>query len=221
MAKSHWHGALHSAHKRCTRSHVSWQKGGGKRELVAAPWTSSRRCSHVLRLKVHTQRLLRACLLGSKRKLPSPACQIRLGLLSVVCCPRACSSLAPWTSVIRVLCQVLEPTAFLVHPVLAAIAEDAVAAHSSVTDGTWKLAWTLQEVQAHTTNHDLCLSCIQSFLLHCFFPSQEPPDTSLERFRDGNKVIGIEVLPVDPRVEVTWQGFKHNDEEQRAEYQTL
>ena len=36
------------------------------------------------------------------------------------------------------------------HPVLAADA-DAVAAHSSVTDGAWKLAWTLQEVQAHTT----------------------------------------------------------------------
>ena len=33
----------------------------------------------------------------------------------------------------RVLCQALEPTAFLVHPVLAVIA-DAVAAHSSATD---------------------------------------------------------------------------------------
>ena len=51
----------------------------------------------------------------------------------------ACSSLAPSTSVIRVLCQVLEPTAVFMHPVLAAIAEDAVAAHSSATDGTWKL----------------------------------------------------------------------------------
>ena len=30
-------------------------------------------------------RLLRACLLGSKRKLPLPVCQARLGLLSVVC----------------------------------------------------------------------------------------------------------------------------------------
>ena len=43
------------------------------------------------------------------------------------------------TSVIRVLFQALEPTAFHVHPVLAAIAEDAVAAHSSDTDSTWKL----------------------------------------------------------------------------------
>ena len=42
-------------------------------------------------------------------------------------------------AVVRVLCQALELTAFLVHPVLAAIAEDAVAAHSSVTDGAWKL----------------------------------------------------------------------------------
>ena len=45
----------------------------------------------------------------------------------------ACSSWAPCTSVVRVLCQAHEPTAFLVHPVLAAIAEDAVAAHSSMT----------------------------------------------------------------------------------------
>ena len=51
-----------------------------------------------------------------------------------------CSSLAPCTSVVRVLFQALEPTAFLVHPVLAAIAEDAVAAHSSATGGVWKLA---------------------------------------------------------------------------------
>ena len=27
MAKSHWHGALRSAHKSCTHSHVSWKKG--------------------------------------------------------------------------------------------------------------------------------------------------------------------------------------------------
>ena len=39
-AKSHWHGALHSAHNSCTHGHVSWKRGGGKKELVAAPWTS-------------------------------------------------------------------------------------------------------------------------------------------------------------------------------------
>ena len=106
-------------------------------------------------------------------------------------------SLGPFS---RVFFQALEPTAFLVHPVLAANAEDAVAAHSSATDCAWKLACTLQEVQSHTADHDLCLSCIysQSFLLHCFFPSQEPPDTFLKRFSDDNKVIGIEVLSGDP-----------------------
>ena len=97
------------------------------------------------------------------------------------------------------------------HPVLAAIAEDAVAALSNATDDMLKLAWTLQEVQTRTTNHDLCLSCIysQSFLLQCFFPSQEAPDTffeslsamitSLSHVSNDNKVIGIEVLPGDPR----------------------
>ena len=73
----------------------------------------------------------------------------------------ACSFLAPCTTVIRVLCQVLEPIAFLVHPVLQPL-QDAVAAHSSATDGAWKLTWTLQEVQACTTDHDLHLSCIYS-----------------------------------------------------------
>ena len=81
--------------------------------------TSSGRFSHVLWLKVHSHLLLRACLLGSIRTLPTQA-----GLPSVD----------------RVFCQALEPTAFLVHPVLAAIAEDVVAAHSSATDGAWKLA---------------------------------------------------------------------------------
>ena len=39
----------------------------------------------VLWLKAHNHRLLRVCLLGSKRKLPPLVCQARLGLLSVVC----------------------------------------------------------------------------------------------------------------------------------------
>ena len=76
MAKSHWYGALGFAHKSSTHGHVSWKRGGVKRELVAAPWTSSRRFSHMLWLKVHSHQLLRACLLGSKRKLPPPACFI-------------------------------------------------------------------------------------------------------------------------------------------------
>ena len=127
----------------------------------------------------------------------------------------ACSSLALRTSVIRVLCQALDPTAFLVHPVLAAIAEESVPAHSSATDSTW-------------TSSELCrrprpvpqiiifvfLALTQSFLLHCFFPNQETPDTFLEWFNDDNKVIGI-------RAELVWQGFKHNDEEQQAEYRVF
>ena len=88
MAKSHWHGALRSTHKSCTCGHMSWKRGGGKTELVATPLTSSRQFSHMLWLKVHSHWLLRPCLLSSKRKLPPPACQVRLGLPSVVCPPR-------------------------------------------------------------------------------------------------------------------------------------
>ena len=76
MAKSHWHGALGSAHNSCTHGHGSWKRGGVKRELVAAPWTSSRRFSHMLWLKVHSHLLPRACLLDNKRKLPPQACQV-------------------------------------------------------------------------------------------------------------------------------------------------
>ena len=88
MAKCHWHGALLSTHKSCRCGHVSWMRGGRKRELVGAPWTSSRRFSHLLWLKVHSYSLLKACLLGSKRKLPPPAWQVQLGLPSVVCRPK-------------------------------------------------------------------------------------------------------------------------------------
>ena len=185
MAKSRWHGALRCAHKSCTHGHVFWKRGGVKRELVADPWTSSRRFSHVLWLKVHSHLLLRACLLGSKRKLVRS--YLDFVLWSAI--QGACSSLAPCTSVGGVFCQALEPTAFLVHPVLAAIAEDAVAAHTSATDSAWKHVWTLHEVQSHTTDHDLCCSCIysQSFLLHCFFPSQEPPDTFLKWFSNDSR----------------------------------
>ena len=92
----------------------------------------------MLRLKVQSHRLLRACLLGSKAATTSSLSgPTDFPLWSAV--KRVCSALAPKT-VIRILCQALEPTAFLVHPVLAAVAEDAVAAHSSATDGAWKLA---------------------------------------------------------------------------------
>ena len=79
------------------------------------------------------------------------------------------------------------------HPVLTAFAEDAVAAHSSATDSPWELAWTLQEIQPGTTDHDLCLSCIysQPFLLHCFFPCQEPSDTFLQCHMNIDLQAGI------------------------------
>ena len=95
----------------------------------------------MLWLKVHSLLQLRACLLGSKRKLPPQACQVRPGPPSVVCHPRGIQF--PDTVYIcsqGLFFQALEPTAFLVHPVLAAIEEDAVAAHSSATDDAWKLA---------------------------------------------------------------------------------
>ena len=85
----------------------------------------------MLWLKVHSHLLLRACLLSSKRKLV----RSNLDFLLWSAIQGACSSLAPCTSVVRVFFQALEPTALLVHPVLAAIAEDAVAAHSSATGG--------------------------------------------------------------------------------------
>ena len=91
MAMSHWHGAWRSAHKSCTHGYVSWKRGGVKRELVAAPWTSFRRFSHVFWLTVHSHLLLRACLLGSKRKLPFPACQIWPGFTSMVLNNKCCT----------------------------------------------------------------------------------------------------------------------------------
>ena len=56
------------------------REGTGRTDSTSL--TSSRQ------LEVHSHRLLTACLLGSKRKLSTPACQVRLGLPCVVCCPR-------------------------------------------------------------------------------------------------------------------------------------
>ena len=200
---------------------MSWKRGGRKRELVAASWTSSRQFSHTLWLKVHSHRLLRACLLGSKRKLPPPACQVQFRL------PYSLPSKGVQFSGTVYICSQgpffkrISPLHFLCTQYIQPL-QKMLLLPTRATDTTWKLAWTLQEVQAHSTDHDLCLSYIysQSFLLHCFFPSQEPPDTFLEWFSD-NKVIGLEVLPEDPRMELVRQGFKHNDEEQRAEYRAL
>ena len=44
-----------------------------------------------------------------------------------------------------------------------------------------------------------------TFTFSPFSSIAEPPDTFLERFSDDNKVIGIEVLPGDPRAEQWWR----------------
>ena len=191
-----------------------------KRELVSAPGTS-RWFSHVLWLKAHNHRLLRAYLLGSKRKLPPPVCQARLGLLSVVC--RLRGVLFPGTvytcnqgplSSTWAHCTSYAPSAYSLCRRYCCPLQ---------CDSTWELAWSLQEIQPRTTDHDLCLSCIysQPFLLHCFFPCQEPSDTFLQWFSYDNKVVSIEVLPWDPTAELTWQCFQHNDEKQQTENRAL
>ena len=102
---------------------------------------SSRQFSHVLWSQAHNHRLQRACLLDSKRKLPPSACQAQLGLPSVVCHLRGVQfpgTVYTYNQGVRVLCQALEPTAFLGHPVLTILADDAVAAHSSAPDSAWE-----------------------------------------------------------------------------------
>ena len=172
MAKCRWYGALGSAHKSCTHGHVFWKRSGVKRELVADPWTSSRRFSHVLCWKFTATCCWEHVSYVAKGSYHLKLVRSYLDFLLESAIQGACSSLAPCASVVGVFFQALEPTAFLVYPLLAAFAEDAVAAHSSATDGAWKLGWTLQEVQSCTVDHDLCLSCIysQSFLLHRGLP---------------------------------------------------
>ena len=130
--------------------------------------------------KVHSHRLLRACLLGSKRKLPPPACQVRLGHPSAVCRPRGVQ---------------LPGTMYICNqgPLSSASAHCISCAPSACSRCRMVLLPTPVRQTAHVNSpelcrrsrpvpHDLRLSSIysQSFLLHCFFLSQEPPDTFLE-----------------------------------------
>ena len=76
MAKSHWPGALPSAHKSFTHGHSvlkeRWREartGTSSLNFFQAVFTC---CG----FKVHSHRLLRACLLGSKRKLPPATCRV-------------------------------------------------------------------------------------------------------------------------------------------------
>ena len=210
MAKSHWHGALRSTHKSCTRGHESWKKGGGKRELVAAHLTSSRQFSRVV-VKIYCHWLLRACLLGSQRKLPPPAFLVLCGLQF------------PCTVYIYNQGPLSSTWAHCISCASSACSHCRRCCCCQLQCDRWRIETRLQEVQARTTDHDLHLSCIysQSFFLHCLFQSQEPLDTFLEWFNDDNKVICIEVFPGDSRVELMRQCFKHNDEEQCAEYRTM
>ena len=57
----------------CLEREVVWRENW---ELVAAPWTSSRRFHMCCGWKF-TATCYLACLLGSKRKLPPPACQVQ------------------------------------------------------------------------------------------------------------------------------------------------
>ena len=135
----------------------------------------------MLWLKVHSHLLLRACLLGSKRKLPPQAVRSDLDFLLWSAIQGACSSPAPCTSVVRVFCQALEPTAFLVHPV-------------QPMQKMLLLPTPVQQT-AHGNSPELCRRSspvpqimifvfpaftLSPFFLHCFFPSQEPPDTFLK-----------------------------------------
>ena len=206
MAKFYWHGALRSAHKSCTHGHMSWKRGGVKRELVAAPWTSSRRFSHMLWLKVHSHLLLRVCLLGSKKKLPPPACQVQPGLPSVVCHPKSmqfpgtvyicsqgplssawalCISCAPSAcSHCRCCCCPLQCDRRCMETRL----------NSAGGPGPYCRSWS---------SSILHLLSVLSFPL-LLSKSRASCDTFLERFSDDNMVISIEVFPGDPRAELLW-----------------
>ena len=161
-----------------------WQE----ERTVATPWTYSRWFSHVLWLKVNSHWLLRACLLGNKWKLPPPACQVQLGLPSVVCPPR--SMHFPGTVYICYQGSLSGAWAHCISCASSACSHCRRCCCCPLKCDRQRMETCLNSagVQAHTTDHDLCLSCIysQSFLLHCSFPSQEPPDTFLERFSKHN-----------------------------------
>ena len=71
-------------HKLYTRPHVLKERWREERTGFSS-LNFFQAFSHMLLLKAHNHQLLRACLLGSKRKLPPPICQAGLRLLSVVC----------------------------------------------------------------------------------------------------------------------------------------
>ena len=172
----------------------------------------------MLWLKVHSHRLLTACLLpvGSKRKLPPPACQILFGLPSAVCRPRVmqfpgtmyicnqgplsgawahCISCAPsaCSHCRECCCCPLQCDRQCMDTRL----------NSAGGPGPYHRSWSSSFLHL--------LSVLSPPLLLSKW--QEPSDIFLKRFSNDNKVIDTEILQGDPRAELMWQGFKHNDEE--------
>ena len=196
MAKFHWHGALCSTHKSCIHGHVSWKRGGEKRELVSAPWTSARQFSHLLWSKAHNHWLLRACLLGSKRKLQPPAVVCRLWLPGTVYTCNQGPLSSGWAHCISCalsaysLCR-----RCCCCPLQCDRQHMGTSLNSAGGRGSYHRSWSLS-----------LLHLLLALSVHCFFPGQEPSDTFLQRFSYYNKVISIEVLPGDPRAELMWQG---------------
>ena len=135
----------------------------------------------MLWLKVHSHRLLRACLLDSKRKLSPTACQIRLGTL--LCGLPSKGHAVTWHHVLisvsfakrfiplHFLCtQCLQPVQkMLLLP--TPVRQMADGNSPELCRGSGPVPQIMIFVYPAFT---------WSFLLHCFFPSQEFPDTFLE-----------------------------------------
>ena len=177
----------------------------------------------MLWLKVHSHQLLRACLLGSKRKLPPPACQVWLRLPSVVCHPSGmqfpgtvypCNQgplSSTWAH--RISCASSTCSRCrrcCCYPLQCDRRHMETRLNSARGPGPYHRSWSSSFLHL--------LSVLSPPLLF----SKSRASWHIPRaIQQDNKVIGIEVLPRDPRVELSWQGFKHNDKEQRAEYQAL
>ena len=77
---------------------------------------------------------------GSRRKPSKPDCQVRPELHRLqVFIHGTGSYYAPCASIIRIMCQTLEPSAFIMRSVFAAIVVYAVVAYYCVTDNSWEL----------------------------------------------------------------------------------
>ena len=128
----------------------------------------------MLWLKSHSRRLLRACLLGSERKLPLPACQVQLGLPYVVCCPRGVQF--PGTVYICNQCPLsLDPTVFLVHTVLCTQCLQPLEKILFLPTPVQQTARNLSELcwrSRPVPQIMICLSCIYSVLSTPLLPSK-------------------------------------------------